>query len=65
MTTPCPYCRGTHDNPASAAGCALQAMRKGRKGRPRERLRCPCGAMTRARAKKRGHKCEVTRTNPN
>ena len=40
---------------------ALNKRRKthgGGTGRPLGYPRCPCGAMTRARAKKRNHKCE-------
>jgi hypothetical protein len=28
-------------------------------GRPRSKDRCPCGAMTKDRATKRGHRCEA------
>lgn len=28
-------------------------------GRPRTKARCACGAMTKERAKKRGHTCEA------
>lgn len=45
-------------------GALLQAMRKNRrggggKGRTPLLNRCPCGAMTAARAAKRGHKCQA------
>ena len=39
----------------------LNAMRKAHGtggGRPRTEPRCACGAMTLARAEKRGHKCQ-------
>jgi hypothetical protein len=54
MTTPTPK------NPAAVA---LQALRKtktgGRNGGPPLRYpRCPCGAMTAARALQRNHKCQ-------
>jgi len=41
------------------AARALQALRRSRKGgRPRSAApRCPCGAMTAARAAARGHRC--------
>jgi hypothetical protein len=31
-------------------------------GRPKLAERCPCGAMTKTRAKARGHKCEPPKT---
>jgi len=48
--------------PKNPAAVALQALRKtktgGRNGgRPRTAPRCPCGAMTAARAKQRNHRC--------
>jgi hypothetical protein len=49
--------------PKNPAAVALQALRKtktgGRNGGPPRRYpRCPCGAMTAARAKQRNHKCQ-------
>ena len=45
--------------PLSDAARALQAARKiYAGGRPRQKDRCPCGAMTRKRAKQRNHQCE-------
>ncbi len=41
-----------------AANAARKTHSGGRNGgRPPEK-KCPCGSMTRERAKKRGHKCE-------
>lgn len=50
-------------NAAAELGRALQALRKtktgGRNGGPPLRYpRCPCGAMTAARALQRNHKCD-------
>ena len=45
---------------SSARARKLAGMRKTHgagSGRPRSLDRCPCGAMTRARARQRGHRC--------
>lgn len=59
----CPYCHRSIP-PAllrTEGARALGARRKSfSTGRPRKAnvLRCPCGAMTAARAAARGHRCE-------
>ena len=50
--------------PKNPAAVALQSLRKtktgGRNGGPPLRYpRCPCGAMTAARALQRNHKCQT------
>jgi hypothetical protein len=41
-------------------GDAAKARKKAG-GRPKDKDRCPCGAMTRERAKKRNHQCKTPR----
>ena len=58
----CPHCgkKISVAFAAAEAGREFQALRKtfgAGPGRPKAKRRCKCGAMTRERAKKRGHKC--------
>jgi hypothetical protein len=43
---------------------ALKAETGAQGGRPRVEKRCPCGRMTEARAKKRGHRCQKCQKAP-
>ena len=56
----CPHCRKRIPSRAILSEAARVAgARAKHPGRKRIADRCPCGAMSRARAAKRGHKCEV------
>lgn len=52
----CPHCTAAlpDDTLRLAAG---ELLRRSGVGRPRRVPRCPCGAMSLARAEKRGHRC--------
>jgi hypothetical protein len=61
VVPPCPHCGHalTADELRSMWGAyrgSLQTPHAG-PGRPPSEDRCPCGAMTKARAKARNHKC--------
>ena len=61
ITLPCGH-QIAQDDLLRLAGAAMAAKRRtktgGRNGGPpKSPDRCPCGAMTRSRAAKRGHRC--------
>lgn len=61
----CPHCKSpikVSDLSDGEVRSEFYRRRGATGGRPRsDAPRCPCGSMTRIRAEKRGHKCEVVR----
>lgn len=55
MTPACPHCQ--HELTPKEIGTLYAGLRKTKGGGVRQSERCPCGAMTLARAAARGHKC--------
>lgn len=62
----CPHCKHelTPEEIRSIWGsyCGVRQTPHAGPGRPRWKKRCPCGAMTKARAKQRNHKCTSSTT---